>query len=88
MQIQNSSFLHGQQGFQTSQNKLDQASQKVADASKRTLHQAPSDKPNAYGSDIQDGLLEANSSKLEAQSNAKVIDASNKTIGHLIDITA
>lgn len=87
MQIQNSPFLHGQQGLQTSQNKLNQASQKVADASTQTLSQSPSNQPHVYGSQIQDGLIEANSSKLEAQSNARVIDSSNKTIGSLIDIT-
>ena len=88
MQIQNSSFLHGQQGLQTSQNKLNQASQKVADASTHTLNQPQSNKPHNYDAQIRDGLIEANSSKLEAQSNAKVVDASNKTIGSLIDITA
>lgn len=87
MQIQSSSFLYGQQGLQNSQNKLSQASQKVANASTHTLNQPPSKTSHDYGPDIQDGLIEANSSKLEAQSNAKVIDSSNKTIGRLIDIT-
>lgn len=93
MQINSSSFLYGQQGLQRSQNKLDQASQKVASASTQTLNQTPptTDAPasNArYGSDIQNGLIEAKSSELEAKANAKVIDTSNQTIGRLIDIMA
>jgi len=88
MQINNSSFPYGQQGLQHSQNKLNQASQKVADASSQTLSQSSSKNSAIYGSPIQDGLIEAKSSKLEAQANAKVIDSSNKTIGNLIDITA
>lgn len=88
MQINNSTFPYGQQGFQRSQDKLDQASQKVADASTQTLSQPASSKNTGlYGSPIQDGLLEAKSSVLEAQANAKVMDASDKTIGRLIDIT-
>lgn len=87
MQIQNSPFLYGQQGLQTSQNKLYQTNQKVADASKQTLSQPLSNEPHIYGSKIQDGLIEANSSKFEVQSNARVIDTSDKTLGSLIDIT-
>lgn len=88
MQINNSSFLYGQQGLQRSQDKLDQASQKVAEASTQTLSQNASKNSGIYGSPIQDGLIEAKSSELEAQANAKVIDSSDKTIGRLIDITA
>ncbi|RBP82593.1 hypothetical protein EBI01_07850 [Marinomonas rhizomae] len=88
MQINNSSLIYGQQGLQGSQKKLDQASQKVADASTQTLSQPTSIKNTGhYGSPIQDGLIEANSSELEAQANARVIDSSDKTIGRLIDIT-
>ena len=90
MQINTSSFIYGQQGLQRSQDKLDQASQKVADSATRTLNQptsTDSDNTDLYGSPIQDGLIEAKSSVLEAQANAKVIDASDKTIGRLIDIT-
>jgi|TARA_R110002167_G_C12443825_1_gene631071 hypothetical protein len=88
MQINNSSFLYGQQGLQRSQDKLDQASQKVAEASTQTLSQNTPKNSGIYGSPIQDGLIEAKSSELEAQANAKVIDSSDKTIGRLIDITA
>lgn len=88
MQINNSSFIYGQQGLQRSQDKLDQASQKVADASTQTLSQPTATKDaGLYGSPIQDGLIEAKSSELEAQANTKVIDSSDKTIGRLIDIT-
>ncbi|WP_219702168.1 hypothetical protein [Marinomonas lutimaris] len=87
MQINNSSFLYGQQGLQRSQDKLGQASQKVADASTQTLSQPSSKNKGLYGSPIQDGLIEAKSSVLEAQANARVIDSSDKTIGRLIDIT-
>ena len=88
MQINNSSFIYGQQGLQRSQDKLDQASQKVADASTQTLNQTSSNETSErYGSAIQDGLIEAKSSVLEAQANAKVIDSSDKTLGRLIDIT-
>lgn len=84
MQINSSSFLYGQQGLQRSQDKLDQASQKVASASTQTSEQT-----NArYGSVLQDGLLEAKSSELETMANARVIESSDKTIGRLIDITA
>ncbi|MBJ7536718.1 hypothetical protein [Marinomonas transparens] len=88
MQINASSFLHGQTGLQNSQNKLDQASRKIADASTQTIGQQQSIEKSNSGSEIQDGLIEANSSKLEAQANAKVIDAANKSIGRLIDIKA
>ncbi|WP_369922484.1 hypothetical protein AB8E32_10560 [Marinomonas polaris] len=88
MQINNSSFIYGQQGLQRSQYKLDQASQKVADASTQTLSQPTSAQNSGlYGSPIQDGLIEAKSSALEAQANVKVLDTSDKTIGRLIDIT-
>ena len=88
MQINNSSFPYGQQGLQHSQNKLDQASQKVAEASTQTLSQNTPKNSGIFGSSIQDGLIEAKSSELEAQANAKVIDSSDKIIGRLIDITA
>ncbi|NVK73615.1 hypothetical protein C0J08_15695 [Marinomonas sp. CT5] len=88
MQINNMSFPYGQQGLHRSQEKLDQASQKVAQASTQTLSQPSTNKATGlHGSLIQDGLIEAKSSELEAQANAKVIDASDKTIGRLIDIT-
>ncbi|BDX03595.1 MAG: hypothetical protein ACPGRG_09845 [Marinomonas sp.] len=87
MQINNSSFLYGQQGFQRSQDRLDQASQKVADASKQTLGSDQTKDSGLYGSPIQDGLIEAKSSELDAKANAKVIEASDKTIGRLIDIS-
>ena len=66
MQINSSSFLYGQQGLQRSQDKLDQASQKVASASTQTLNQtaATTDATASkarYGSDIQAGLSEAKS---------------------------
>ena len=87
MQINNSSFLYGQQGFQRSQDRLDQASQKVADASKQTPGSDQTKDSGLYGSPIQDGLIEAKSSELDAKANAKVIEASDKTIGRLIDIS-
>lgn len=87
MQINNSSFLYGQQGFQRSQDRLDQASQKVADASKQTLSSDQTKDSGLYGSPIQDGLIEAKSSELDAKANAKVIEASDKAIGRLIDIS-
>ncbi|NLQ16643.1 hypothetical protein HGG82_03260 [Marinomonas sp. M1K-6] len=87
MQINNTSFPYGQQGFQRSQDKLDQASQKVANASTQTLAQNSTQPNTRYGSPIQDGLIDAKSSELEAKANAKVIEASDKTIGRLIDIT-
>ncbi|MBJ7553521.1 hypothetical protein [Marinomonas spartinae] len=92
MNIQGSSFLYGQNGLQGSQNRLDQASQKVAQASTQTVNQRNVNQNEAttnnarYGSPIQDGLIEAKQSALESKANAKVIDASNKTIGSLIDI--
>ena len=88
MQINNSSFLYGQQGLQRSQDKLDQASHKVAQASTQTISQNPSRNSGVYGSSIQEGLIDAKSGQLDAQANAKVIDSSNKTIGSLIDIMA
>lgn len=87
MQINNISFPYGQQGLQRSQDRLDLASQKVANASTQTLGQNNTQANTRYGSAIQDGLLEAKSSELEAKANARVIDASDKTIGRLIDIT-
>lgn len=86
MEINSSSFIYGQQGLQRSQDKLDQASQKVASASLPTLD-PKAQQPDLYGSQVQDGLIEAKSSVLEAQANANVIEASDKTIGRLIDIT-
>ena len=88
MQINNTSFPYGQQGLQRSQDRLDQASQKVASASTQTLGQNNTQTNTRYGSAIQDGLIEAKSSELEAKANANVINASDKTIGRLIDITA
>lgn len=92
MDIQGSSFLYGQNGLQGSQNRLNQASQKVAQASTETVNtrnvnQNEATTNNArYGSPIQDGLLEAKQSELESKANARVIDASNQTVGSLIDI--
>ncbi|QRV23285.1 hypothetical protein [Marinomonas foliarum] len=87
MEINSSSFIYGQQGLQRSQDKLDQASQKVASASLPAVDQEAPQQPDVYGSQIKDGLIEAKSSVLEAQANANVIEASDKTIGRLIDIT-
>lgn len=87
MQINHASFPYGQQGLQQSQDKLNQASQKVADASTQTLNQTPLRNTNLDNAPIQEGLIEAKSSELDAQANAKVIDSSDKAIGRLIDIT-
>jgi len=81
MQINGSAFQNGITGFQTSQNNLSQASSKVAHASTEKANRADS-------SAIQDGLVDATTSKLEAQANAKVLETANKTLGSIIDITA
>jgi len=100
MKITGPTFNYGQVGLQRSQDKLEQASEKVAQASTHLVSQTPdqaTDKTTRqeqppserlYGSPIQDGLIEANSSKLEAQANAKVIGASDSNLGTLIDINA
>ena len=81
MQINGSAFQQGLAGFQTSQSNLTQASTKVA--------QAPiTESNNTNPSAIQDGLVEASNSKLEAQANAKVLETANKTLGSIIDISA
>ncbi len=81
MQINGSAFQNGLTGFQTSQNNLAQASSKVAHASSTESSQANS-------SAVRDGLVEATTSKQEAQANAKVLETANKTLGSIIDITA
>lgn len=88
MEIKGSSFLYGQTGLQNSQQKLDQASRKVADATAQSLSNDQSSDKSLYGSKLQDGLIEANMSELEFQANAKTIEASDKTIGTLIDTKA
>lgn len=89
MQVTNSSsFIYGQNGLHQSQNRLNEASQKVADASTKTINDTRGSQANQsrYGSQIQDGLVQAKISETDAKANARVIDASNKTIGSLIDI--
>lgn len=105
MKIGNSPLIYpassyGQKGFQSSQEKLDNASTKVAEAATRDINNIAHEKQeqaadkNAapherrYGSPIQDGLIEAKTSELEAQANAKVIKAADGNIGTLIDIKA
>lgn len=81
MQINGSAFQNGVTGFQTSQNNLSQASRNVA-------HASTTDASKAGSSAIQDGLVDATTSKLEAQANAKVLETANQTLGSIIDITA
>lgn len=87
MQIPNgSSAYYGQLGLQRSQDNLQQASAQVANAS--TELQAVSDSGNVTNpqADIQDGLIDANVSELNAKANAKVIGAADDMLGTLIDI--
>ena len=87
MQISNSGgTYYGQLGLQRSQDSLQQASAQVADAS--TALQSVSDTGNVANpqADIQDGLINANFSELNAKANAKVIGAADDMIGTLIDI--
>ncbi|ADZ90518.1 hypothetical protein [Marinomonas mediterranea] len=79
MQINSSAFSNSLTGLQRSQSNLDNASSKVANA-------ANPDTTNS-SKNIQDGLIEATTSELEAQANVKVLEAANNTIGSLIDIT-
>ena len=81
MQINGSAFQHGITGFTTSQANLGEASNSVAQASMTGAH-------NTNTASIQDGLVAATSSKLDAQANAKVLETANKTLGTIIDITA
>jgi hypothetical protein len=86
MQINGSAFQQGLAGFQTSQSNLTQASAKVAQAP--ITQSSMTESNNTDSSAIQDGLVDANSRKIEAQANAKVLETANKALGSIIDITA
>lgn len=100
MKINNSSLHYGQIGLQRSQEKLDANANKVAQAAVKevnniqqesaqtTANQEAPAHERRYGSTVQDGLIETNSGKLEAQANAKTIAAADGNIGTLIDIKA
>ncbi|TDO99407.1 hypothetical protein [Marinomonas balearica] len=79
MQINGSPFSNGLTGLQRSQSNLDQASNKVVNATTAGSTNG--------SSNIQEGLIEASSSKLEAQANTKVLETADSMIGSLIDIT-
>ncbi|AEF53979.1 hypothetical protein [Marinomonas posidonica] len=87
MKIQNPPFLYGQQGLQQSQRNLEQASQEVAHIATQTFDRVQPKELDVQHGTIEEGLMEARQATQNAQSNAKVIDGSNKTIGSLIDIT-
>lgn len=98
MKITNPTFNYGEIGLQRSQYNLDKASDKVARASTELAsqadpsadqvahQQAPSER--LYGSPIQDGLIEAKTSELEAQANSKTIEASDNNLGTTINTRA
>ncbi|TBR44300.1 hypothetical protein CBF23_002975 [Marinomonas agarivorans] len=99
MKIGNSSAYYGQIGLQRSQEKLDSAAYKVAQAAtdvnnisqqsaQETANQEAPAHEKRYGSTVQDGLIETNSGKLEAQANAKTIEAADGNIGTIINIKA
>ncbi|REG82208.1 hypothetical protein [Marinomonas pollencensis] len=83
MQITNSPFNYAHTGLTNSQTGLNEASQKVADAATQTTSSDPS---NRSGSQIQDGLIQAKESELNAKANARVINSADQAIGSLIDI--
>lgn len=88
MQISNSSSLYyGQLGLQRSQTNLDQASAEVASATAASQNASSPASSGVYGDDIQDGLIHAKQSELQAQANTKVIAAADGMLGTLIDIT-
>lgn len=77
---------YGQLGLQRSQDNLQQASAQVANAS--TVLQSVSDTGNVANpqADIQEGLINANVSELNAKANAKVMATADDMLGTLIDI--
>ncbi len=79
MKISPAPFAYGQVGLQRSQDNMSQAASDIAQASTQT---------NQGANRLQDGLIALKSSELEAQANAKVIAASDRTLGSLIDIKA
>ncbi|SBS26334.1 hypothetical protein MAQ5080_00491 [Marinomonas aquimarina] len=88
MQISSAgSAYYGQLGLQRSQDNLQQASAEVASASTQ-IQSTPSDTANSSrpAADIQEGLINANVSELNAKANAKVIATSDDMLGTLIDI--
>lgn len=98
MNITSTSLQYGQLGLQHSQDKLSQATQSVAQAStsnindinnttaKEAVEKTAATQNALYGSQIQDGLLDAKISHLEVQANAQVIGAADSNLGTLIDI--
>ena len=82
MQISsNGGQYYGQLGLQRSQQSLDQASEKVAEASTNRTSDDARD-------GIQSGLIDAKTSEINAKANARVIDTANEVLGTLIDIKA
>ena len=82
MQISsNGGLYYGQLGLQRSQQSLDQASTKVAEASTGRTSDGAREA-------IQSGLIDAKTSEINAKANARVIDTSNEMLGTLIDIKA
>lgn len=87
MKIQNPPFLYGQQGLQQSQRNLEQANQEVAQMATQTFDRVQPKELDVQHGSIEESLMEARQATRNAQSNAQVIDGSNKAIGSLIDIT-
>lgn len=80
------SLYYGQLGLQRSQDNLQQASAQVANASTELQSVSNTRKEADPQADIQEGLINANMSELNAKANTKVIAVADNMIGTLIDI--